>query len=126
MVVNDNGNDGSGGGGNVSLRTVNVDITAVNDDPANAGSLPGDIAVTEDVASNVDLSLIDLSDVDAAAGNLTLTLTTSTGGNLSAASGGGVTVGGSGTGVLDRYTRQPEHVPWTRPATSSTCTPRST
>ncbi|MEZ5596736.1 MAG: LamG-like jellyroll fold domain-containing protein, partial [Pseudomonadales bacterium] len=100
VVVNDNGNTGSGGGGNVSLGTVNVDITAVNDDPANAGSLPGDIAVTEDVASNVDLSLINLSDVDAAAGNLTLTLTTSTGGNLSAASGGGITVAGSGTGVL--------------------------
>ena len=39
-------------------------------------------------------------DVDAAAGSLTVTLTTSTGGNLSASSGGGVTVGGSGTGVL--------------------------
>ena len=30
-----------------------------------AGSLPGDIAVTEDVASSVDLSVIDLSDFEA-------------------------------------------------------------
>ena len=63
-------------------------------------SLPTDITVTEDVSSNVDLSAINLSDVDHSGGNLTVTLSTSTGGNLSASSGGGVTVGGSGTGTL--------------------------
>ncbi|MCP3857486.1 MAG: hypothetical protein GY698_22590, partial [Actinomycetia bacterium] len=56
--------------------------------------------MTTDVSSDVDLSAIDLSDVDAAGGNITVTLTTSTGGNLTATTGGGVTVGGSGTGVL--------------------------
>ncbi|MCP4767153.1 MAG: BspA family leucine-rich repeat surface protein, partial [Gammaproteobacteria bacterium] len=77
-----------------------ITFTAVNDDPTNAGSLPTDIAASEDVASDVDLSVIDLSDVDAASGSLTVTLTTSTGGNLTATTGGGVTVGGSGTGIL--------------------------
>ena len=62
--------------------------------------MPTDLAVTKDVASNIDLSAIDLSDVDAGTGGLIVTLTTTTGGNLTATSGGGVTVGGSGTGTL--------------------------
>ncbi len=88
--------------GDVNSNTLTRDITlsSVNDDPTNAGSLPSDITVTEDVSSNVDLSAINLSDVDHSGGNLTVTLNTSTGGNLSASSGGGVTVGGSGTGTL--------------------------
>ena len=88
--------------GDVNSNTLTRDITigSVNDDPTNAGSLPSDITVTEDVSSNVDLSAINLSDVDHSGGNLTVTLSTSTGGNLSASSGGGVTVGGSGTGTL--------------------------
>ncbi|MCP4371294.1 MAG: hypothetical protein GY797_24735, partial [Deltaproteobacteria bacterium] len=88
-------------GGLISnTATSTITVSAVNDDPTNAGSLPTDIALSQDVSSNVDLSLIDLSDVDEAGGSLTVTLTTSTGGNLSATTGGGVTVGGSGTGVL--------------------------
>ena len=87
VEINDNGNTGTGGGTNINLGTTNVDIAAVNDDPTNAGTLPTDIAVTEDVSSNVDLSAVDFSDVDAAAGSLTVTLTTSTGGDLSAAAG---------------------------------------
>ncbi|MCP3878464.1 MAG: DUF285 domain-containing protein, partial [Sulfitobacter sp.] len=79
---------------------MNITVNAVNDDPTNAGSLPADIAVTEDVVGNIDLSAIDLSDVDEAGGNITVTLTTSTGGDLSATTGGGVTVFGSGPGVL--------------------------
>ncbi|MCP3938809.1 MAG: hypothetical protein GY708_25960, partial [Actinomycetia bacterium] len=93
------GSQGTGGALQATGSTT-ITITATNDDPTNAGSLPSDISVTEDVASNVDVSAIDLSDVDAAAGSLTVTFTTSTGGNLTATSGGGVTVGGSGTGVL--------------------------
>ena len=85
VEINDNGNTGTGGGTDINLGTVNVDITATNDDPTNAGSLPSDIAVTEDVSSNVDLSAVDFSDIDAAAGNLTVTLTTSTGGDLTGA-----------------------------------------
>jgi len=76
---------------------VNVDISAVNDDPTNAGSLPTDIAVTEDVSGNVDLSGINLADVDAAGSSLTVTLTTSTGGDISAAAGTGITIGGTST-----------------------------
>ncbi|MEW8660421.1 MAG: FG-GAP-like repeat-containing protein, partial [Candidatus Thiodiazotropha endolucinida] len=99
VTINDNGNTGSGGGTDIDLGTVNVDITAVNDDPSNAGSLPSDIAVTEDVSSNVDLSAVDFADVDAASGTLTVTLTTSTGGNLSADAGTGITIGGTPTAL---------------------------
>ena len=98
LTVNDGGNTGAGGGGNVSLGTVNIDITAVNDDPTATG-VPTDVTVTEDVASNLDLSAISLSDVDAGSGSVTLTLSASAG-TLSASSGGGVTIGGSGSGAL--------------------------
>ncbi|MEW8676078.1 MAG: Ig-like domain-containing protein, partial [Candidatus Thiodiazotropha endolucinida] len=99
VTINDNGNTGSGGGTDIDLGTVNVDIAAVNDDPSNAGSLPSDISVTEDVSSNIDLSAIDFSDIDAGAGTLTVTLTTSTGGDLSAAAGTGITIGGTSTAL---------------------------
>ncbi|GAA4443733.1 VCBS domain-containing protein [Novipirellula rosea] len=106
VTVNDGGNtgadpgltaDGSSEEGSAS-QTIN--ITATNDDPTNPGGLPSDIVVTEDVSGNVDLSQINLNDVDHGGGNLTVTLTTATGGNLSAISGGGVTIGGSGSGTL--------------------------
>ena len=106
VTVNDQGNTGADPGltgtgtTEEGTNSVTINLSAVNDDPANVGSLPTDVTVTEDVLSNVDLSLIDLSDVDAGGGNLTVTLTTATGGNLTAVSGGGVTVAGSGTGVL--------------------------
>ena len=54
-----------------------------------------DIAVTEDVSSNVDLSAVDFSDIDAAVGSMTVTLTTSTGGDLTAAAAAGITLGGT-------------------------------
>ena len=95
VEINDNGNTGTGGGTDINLGTVNVDITATNDDPTNAGTLPSDIAVTEDVSSNIDLSAVDFSDIDAASGSLTVTLTTSTGGDLTAAAGTGITLGGT-------------------------------
>ena len=78
-------------------NTVTRDITieSVNDDPTNAGTLPSDITVTEDVASDVDLSVIDFSDVDAGSGDLTVTLSTGPDGQLTASTGGGVTVGGT-------------------------------
>ena len=43
--------------------------------------------MVEETASNVDLSLIDLSDYDAGSSNLTMTLTTSAEWNPSASSG---------------------------------------
>ena len=60
---------------------------ATNDNPANSGSLPTDLAVTEDTLSNLDLSLIDLADVDAGAGSLTVTLSTGAGSQLVATTG---------------------------------------
>jgi hypothetical protein len=106
VTVNDQGNTGSDPGlsgdgtSEEGTNSVTINFTATNDDPSDAGSLPTDIAVTEDVSSNVDFSSINLADPDAAVGSLTVTMTTSTGGNLTASSGGGVTVGGSGTGTL--------------------------
>jgi hypothetical protein len=100
VTVNDNGNTGSGGGGNVVLGSVNVDIAAINDDPTNAGGLPTDVTAIEDVASAIDLSAIDISDVDSATGALTVTLSTSTGGTISGSGTAGVTVAGSGTGTI--------------------------
>ncbi|PAY19121.1 hypothetical protein CKO51_12185, partial [Rhodopirellula sp. SM50] len=82
-----------------NTQTRDISIAATNDDPTGTG-LPSDITVTEDVSSNVDLSALNLADLDENGGNLTVTLSTSTGGDLSASTGGGVTVGGSGTGTL--------------------------
>ncbi|MEH7830372.1 beta strand repeat-containing protein [Gemmobacter denitrificans] len=86
-------NDGSG---SVSLGTVNIDITGVNDQPSASG-LPTDVTVTEDAASNLDLSAVTISDPDSA--SITVTLAAGAG-TLAASSGGSVTVGGSGTGTL--------------------------
>jgi hypothetical protein len=66
-------------------------------DPQIAG-LPGDITVTEDLLSNLDLSAVTLTDLDTT-GDITVSLTASAG-VLSGVDGGGVTVTGSGTGVL--------------------------
>ncbi len=81
-----------------NVATVTITVNPVNDDPYNAGTLQSASVVTEDVSSVINLSAIDLADVDA--GSLTLTLTTSTGGNLTAAAAAGVTIGGNGSGNL--------------------------
>ncbi len=98
LTANDGGNNGAGGGGNVALGTVNIDSTAVNDDPAATG-VPSDRTVTEDVASDLDLSGITLTDVDSDPDDITLTLTASAG-TFTSAGSGSVTVGGSTTGIL--------------------------
>ncbi|MHA7108989.1 Calx-beta domain-containing protein [Sunxiuqinia elliptica] len=98
LTANDGGNTGSGGGTDVSLGTVNIDITAINDDPTISG-LPTIINVLEDIASNVNLSAATFNDVDAGANSIVLTIAASTG-TLSASSGGSVTIAGSGTGTL--------------------------
>ncbi len=98
ITANDGGNTGTGGGGNVTLGTVAVNITAVNDDPTATG-VPASITVTEDTAGNVDLSAITLSDVDAGSSSITVTIAASAG-TLAASSGGSVTVSGSSTGTL--------------------------
>ncbi len=83
---------------NPLLGTVNIDITAVNDNPAITGLL-SDITVFEDVAGNVDLSAATITDVDAGSGNVTLAIAAGTG-TMSASSGGSVIVLGSGSGTL--------------------------
>jgi uncharacterized delta-60 repeat protein len=89
--------DGNGGS---ATATVAITISPVNDDPFNASGLPASVTTTEDLASDVDLSLFDLADLDANGNNLTVTLATSSGGTLSSVDAGGVTVGGSGTAAL--------------------------
>ena len=78
------------------ISTVNLDIIPVNDVPTIDG-IPTDITVTEDTASEVDLSLVYFSDIDS--DNLTVSLTADTG-TFVATSTGEVTVGGSGSEVL--------------------------
>jgi hypothetical protein len=77
---------------------VTVQVTAVNDDPTATG-VPTTITASEDVASNVDLTGLSLADVDAGGSEIVLTLGVDAG-TLTATSGGGVTVGGAGTGSL--------------------------
>jgi len=74
--------------------TVSVTISAVNDAPVL--TVPGAIAVTEDLASA--LTGISIADVDAGAGAVTLTLSVPSG-TLAATGGGGVTVGGTATAL---------------------------
>ncbi|MFC3052090.1 DUF4347 domain-containing protein [Kordiimonas pumila] len=84
-------NDGNGSG-DVTIGTISVNLTAVNDDPTATG-LPSDITVTEDTASDVDLSAINFSDIDSASLTVTLTLDDGTFGTPAdgAGVGGGVT-----------------------------------
>ncbi len=90
-------NDGDGSG-DISLGTVNLDITAVNDDPT-ASSLVTDVTVTEDVASNVDLSALTLADVDSTGSSVTLTASAGIFSDNTRGSGN-VTLTGSGTDTL--------------------------
>ena len=71
--------------------------TPVNDAPTASG-VPADVTVTEDTASNFDLSAVTVVDVDG--DNLTVTLAASAGTFAATSGGGGVTVGGSGTLTL--------------------------
>ena len=72
-----------------------ISVNNVNDAPAI--SAPASIGVIEDVASV--LTGISFSDADAGSGSVTVTFSVPSG-TLAAATGGGVTVGGSGTGIL--------------------------
>ena len=64
----------------------------------SAAFLPSDVTVTEDVASNLNLSAVVLADVDTA-GSITVVLTASAG-TLTATTGGGVTISNSGTAAI--------------------------
>ena len=94
LSINDGGNTGAGGALNASANST-INITAVNDAPVN--TVPVSITVTEDVASA--LTGISIADVDALGGNMLVTLSVPSG-TLAAITGGGVAVGGSGSGTL--------------------------
>ena len=88
-----NANDGSV---NPQVGGGNIDITGTNDAPTVTG-IPTDVTVTENTASNFDLSAVSFADIDG--DNLTVTIAASAG-TFAATSSGSVTVGGSGTGTL--------------------------
>jgi VCBS repeat-containing protein len=112
-------NDGDGGS---DTETVTVGLTAVNDDPSGAGA-PTSTTVIEDVASNVNLSGISLTDVDSGSGTVTLKIVASAG-TLSAVTAGGVTPSVSGliltlTGTvanLDAYLNTVSNIKYTTAA----------
>ncbi|UAJ73308.1 Ig-like domain-containing protein [Synechocystis sp. PCC 7339] len=89
VIVNDGINTS-----NTAIAIVNV-ISAVNNAPVN--TLPATFSVNED--TNLTLSGLSISDVDAGTGNVTVTLSVNSG-TLSASSGGNVTVTDSGTGSI--------------------------
>ncbi|MCH6258864.1 Ig-like domain-containing protein [Puniceicoccaceae bacterium K14] len=77
-------NDGDGSG-DITLGTVAIDVTGVDDPPTIAGSLF--LQVTEETETDVDLSSFTISDIDTT-GDLTITITSSdTGSVLTAADG---------------------------------------
>lgn len=87
------------GNGQTTNLTITVTVTNVNEDPTNTGTLPLDFSATLSTPTNVNLSPLELADVDAGGNDLTLKLVT-TAGALSAADAGGVAVTGSGTTTL--------------------------
>jgi VCBS repeat-containing protein len=85
----------SAGGYDAAPNTFTFDVSAVNDAPAITA--PGSVPVTEDVVTPI--TGISFVDVDAGGAAVTVTFSAPSG-SLAAVSGGGVTVGGSGTGAL--------------------------
>ncbi|MEP1443247.1 MAG: tandem-95 repeat protein [Hyphomicrobiales bacterium] len=95
-ALNANGNDAaeltlnvSDGISTATSNTINIDLSAVNDAPT-ATSVPTDISVSVNTASNVDLSNVVLADVDG--DQLTVTLSVDIGEFATPAMGGSVTV----------------------------------
>ncbi|MCK5944738.1 MAG: cadherin repeat domain-containing protein, partial [Planctomycetes bacterium] len=60
VTVNDGGNTGTGGGGDVLLETVTVDITGVNDAPVRTAGSVDDLTLAED-AGMTPLGLADIA-----------------------------------------------------------------
>src|SRR5690606_1215703 len=91
VYINDNGNTGTGGGNDIFVGTIIVNITAVNDAP--------DITVPSSISAiaNTDTPLtgISIEDVDAEDGELSVSIGI-VAGTLLALPSGGVSVRGSG------------------------------
>jgi VCBS repeat-containing protein len=93
VSIDDGGHAGSGGSLSDS-KTVALTIAAVNDAPVVTA--PGSIAVTENTPAA--LTGITVSDIDAGAGNVTVTLSIAEG-SLSASTGAGITVSGTASSL---------------------------
>lgn len=98
VYAQDNGGTANGGTNVSPTSTFTITVDPLNDAPTLTG-MPTDITVTEDVASNVNLSAVTLADVDSSDADFTLSVAVGAG-KLSASSGGGVTVSGSNSGSL--------------------------
>lgn len=90
--------DDMDGGGEVTLGTVAINITAVNDAPTGSG-LPTSVVGTEGLARTIDLSGLSMADIDSPDADFVLILSTDYG-TLAATTGHGVTVSGSGGATL--------------------------
>jgi VCBS repeat-containing protein len=98
VSINDNGNIGSGGALS-DTKTVNLNVTAVNDAPVIIA--PEVIQAQEDTP--IALTGISFSDIDAGPGIVTVTLSVPAG-VLTAAAAAGVGVGGTGSAVIIKGT----------------------
>ncbi len=95
LAINDQGNTGSGGALSANL-TRSIDVTAVNDPPTLGLPAAG---FNVSILFPTTLTGINVGDVDSAGSSVQLTLNV-TAGALTASSGAGVTVTGSGTASL--------------------------
>jgi hypothetical protein len=98
VSVSDDGGVANGGDDTSDNQQFTITVNAVNDDPTVV-SVPSDVTVIEDQASDVDLSALTLTDVDAGANDIELEVSVGAG-VLTASDAGGVTVAGSGTGAI--------------------------
>jgi|GEM_PF-1143946 len=91
----------SGGNTSISAAAValNTSVSAVNDDPSATGVPVGPITTLEDIAVDIDLSSLTLSDIDSDAAAISLKIVAASGA-LTASAIPGITVTGSGTGTL--------------------------
>lgn len=92
IVINDNGNTGSGGAQSAT-RNVSIAIQAVNDTPGVAAPALMGLPDTGTTA----VSGVSFSDVDAGSGDLIVTLNAPAAAIVNGTSGGGVTTSGSGS-----------------------------
>ena len=97
VVINDNGNTGTGGGADQTLGTVNVDITAVNDAPVQ--TVPGSQTVAEETTTAI--TGISIGDVDAGGSIVTTRLQVSSGVlHITLSGSASVSAGADGSGDL--------------------------
>ncbi len=99
VAINDNGNTGVGGGTDIALGTVNVDITAINDAPVATMSAAS-YAVNEQTSLNLHGTGLSISDVDAGSSTVEATISVVSGVLTASAGTTGVTVSGSGTNSI--------------------------